>query len=83
MEFGRIIEVPLNESWAGETTDFAPWLANHLDLVSEKPGLELELENTEASAGAFAADVVCRDVATNRRIIIENQYRAGRCDRWC
>lgn len=74
MEFGKIVEVPLNEVWAGEATHFTPWLAANLQVVSEKLGLELELESTEASAGDFSADIVAKDVATNRRVIIENQY---------
>lgn len=74
MEFGKIIEVPLNEVWAGEATHFTPWLAENLQVVSEKIGLELELESTETSAGDFSADIVAKDVATNRRVIIENQY---------
>lgn len=74
MEFGKIIEVALREIWAGESTDFTPWLARNLNLISEKLGLELELESTEVSAGDFSADIVARDIATNRRVIIENQY---------
>lgn len=74
MEFGKIIEVPLNEVWAGEATHFTPWLAANLQVVSEKLGFELELESVEASAGDFSADIVAKDVSTNRRVIIENQY---------
>jgi Domain of unknown function (DUF4268) len=74
MEFGTIIEVPLNQVWAGEATHFTPWLAANLQVVSEKLGLELELESTETSAGDFSADIVAKDIATNRRVIIENQY---------
>jgi hypothetical protein len=74
MEFGKIIEVPLNQVWAGEATHFTPWLTANLQVVSEKLGLELELESIEASAGDFSADIVAKDVATNRRVIIENQY---------
>lgn len=74
MEFGKIIEVPLKEVWAGEATHFTPWLATNLELLSEKLGLELELEGVEASAGDFSADIIAKDVATNRRVIIENQF---------
>lgn len=74
MEFGKIIEVPLRDVWAGEATHFTPWLAANLQIVSEKLGLELELESTESAVGDFSADIVAKDVATNRRVIIENQY---------
>ncbi len=74
MEFGKIIEVPLKEIWSGEATHFTPWLAANLNILSEKLGLELELEAIEASAGDFAADIIAKDISTNRRVIIENQY---------
>ena len=74
MDFGTIVEVPLRELWPGEATHFTPWLAENLHLVSEKLGLELELESVESAAGDFSADIVAKDVATNRRVIIENQY---------
>ena len=74
MEFGKIVEVPLREVWAGEATHFTPWMAANLQIVSEKLGLELELESIESTAGDFSADIVAKDVATNRRVIIENQY---------
>jgi hypothetical protein len=53
--------------------DFGKIAAN-LELVSDKLGLELELESVESAAGDFSADIVAIDVATNRRVIIENQY---------
>ena len=66
--------MPLRDLWPGEATHFTPWLAANLQLVSEKLGLELELESIESAAGDFSADIVATDVATNRRVIIENQY---------
>jgi hypothetical protein len=74
MDFGTIVEIPLRELWPGEATHFTPWLAENLHLVSEKLGLELELESVESAAGDFSADIRAKDVATNRRVIIENQY---------
>jgi Domain of unknown function (DUF4268) len=74
MDFGKIIEVPLRDNWPGEATHFTPWLASNLHLISEKLGLELELESVESAAGDFKADIVAKDVATNRLVIIENQY---------
>lgn len=74
MDFGKIFEVPLRDLWSGEATHFTPWLAANLHLVSEKLGLELELESVESAAGDFSADIVATDIATNRRVIIENQY---------
>lgn len=74
MELGTLIEVPLKELWPGEATHFTPWLSQNLVLLGEKLGMELELQQIEADVGDFSADIVAMDVATNRRVVIENQY---------
>jgi len=74
MELGKIVEMPLRAVWDGESTHFTPWLSENLAVLSEKLGLELELEGRETSVGDFSADIVAVDVATNRKVVIENQY---------
>ena len=74
MELGRIQTVPLKELWPGEATHFTPWIAKNLDILGEKLGMDLEIESTEASAGDFSADIVARDLSTNKLVVIENQY---------
>lgn len=74
MDLGTIHPVALKELWSGEATHFTPWLAEHLDVLGEKLGMDLELESTEASAGDFSADIVARDLSTNKLVVIENQY---------
>ncbi len=74
MQLGTLIEVPLKEIWQGEATHFTPWLAENLSRLGDKIGMELELQQTEADAGDFAADIIASDVATNRRVVIENQF---------
>jgi hypothetical protein len=74
MEFGSIRTVSVKEIWPGEATDFTPWLSRNLDAVSEKLGMELALEGVESSAGDFSADIVARDLSTNRLVVIENQF---------
>lgn len=74
MEFGTIVYVPLREIWPGEATHFTPWLAEHLAVLSEKLGMDLDLEAVEGSAGDFSADIVARDLSTNRLVVIENQF---------
>jgi hypothetical protein len=61
MEFGKIETVPIKEVWPGEATHFTPWLSGNLGVLSDKLGMELELEETEMSAGTFSADIVARD----------------------
>jgi hypothetical protein len=77
MDLGKLVEVPLKELWPGEATHFTPWLSENLALLGERLDLELELLSTEADAGDFAADIVAQDVATNRRVVIENQFGAS------
>ncbi len=74
MELGTIQNVALKELWPGEATHFTPWLVKNLDVLGKKLGMDLEFESTEASAGDFSADIVARDLSTNKRVVIENQY---------
>lgn len=74
MEFGKLQNVPLKELWAGEATHFTPWLAQNLAILGEKLGMDLELEKVEADAGDFSADIIAKDLSTNRIVVIENQF---------
>lgn len=74
MDLGTIHPVSLKDLWAGEATHFTPWLAKNLDMLGSKLGMDLELESTEADAGDFSADIIARDLSTNRLVVIENQY---------
>ncbi len=74
LEFGVVNSVPLKDLWSGEATHFTPWLAQNLDVLAERLGMDLELEGTEASAGDFSADIIARDLSTNHLVVIENQF---------
>lgn len=74
MDLGSVFHVPLKSLWAGEATHFTPWLAENLDILGNALGMDLELEQTEVAAGDFSADIVARDLSTNKLVIIENQY---------
>lgn len=71
----RLEPVELRQVWAGEASDFTPWLAqpDNLALLGETLGLDLELEAQEQPVGAYRADLLCKDTATDRRVLIENQ----------
>lgn len=71
---GVVEPVPLKDLWSGEATHFTPWLSKNLDILAQKIGMDLELETTEALAGDFAADIIARDLSTNHRVVIENQF---------
>ena len=74
MELGKVQNVVLRELWPGEATHFTPWLAQNLDLLADKLGMDLELESTEAVAGDFSADIIARDLSTSKLVVIENQF---------
>jgi hypothetical protein len=78
MNFGQIQSLSLKDVWPGEATHFTPWLAQNLDVLADKLAMELTLDSVEVSAGDFSADIVARDLSTNRLVVIENQY--GRTD---
>lgn len=74
MEFGKINNVALRDIWPGEATHFTPWLSMNMNVLSEILGMDLELEEVEGSAGDFSADLVARDLSTNRKVVVENQF---------
>jgi hypothetical protein len=73
--FGRLQPVELRSVWKNEARDFTPWLAQpqNLSLLSDTLNIKLVLEATERFVGSFRADIVCRDLFTNRVVLIENQ----------
>lgn len=75
MDLGLLESVAIREIWAGEATHFTPWLAkeDNLGLLSKALGIELELEAQEKSVGPFRADILCKEVSTDRWVLIENQ----------
>ncbi len=74
IELGTIKNLPMQEVWRREASDFTPWLAHNLNYLSDKLGMELNSEGTEGRVGDFSADIIARDLSTNRLVIIENQY---------
>lgn len=72
---GRLRSVDPREVWPGEASHFTPWLAreDNLKLLGETIGMELELEAQEKDVGPFRADILCKDLATDDWVLIENQ----------
>lgn len=75
---GRLEKVDLTAYWQGEETDFTPWLAQveNIKLLGDTIGLELEVVAEEQRVGSFRVDLLCRDTATDRWVLIENQLEA-------
>lgn len=74
-KLGRLEKVDLREVFASEAGDFTPWLAQeeNLKLLGEAIGIDLALEAQEKDVGPFRADILCKDVATDSWVLIENQ----------
>lgn len=72
---GRFERVELRDVWLSEASDFTPWLAlkENLDILGATLGIDLELEAQERPVGPFRADLLCKDVGTDRWVLIENQ----------
>lgn len=72
---GTLCRVDVRDAWQSEATDFTPWLAlaPNLQLLGETIGLQLELEAVERNVGPFRADILCKEVGSDRWILIENQ----------
>ncbi|WP_228840664.1 DUF4268 domain-containing protein [Candidatus Protochlamydia phocaeensis] len=61
-----------------EAQDFTPWLAqeDNLALLGKTLDMELKLEVCEKDVGPFRADILCKDLNTDRWVLIENQLEA-------
>jgi hypothetical protein len=72
---GRLERVELRDIWTSEASDFTPWLARaeNLSVLGEALGMELELEAQERNVGPFRADILCKEIGTDRWVLIENQ----------
>ncbi|MDF1733853.1 MAG: hypothetical protein P1U37_01120, partial [Minwuia sp.] len=75
LPIGRLESVPLRNAWETEAMNFTPWLAqeDHLGILSDVLGLELELEAQEKAVGPFRADLLCKNVGSDEWVLIENQ----------
>jgi hypothetical protein len=73
LPLGKLEHLDARTLWKNEAGDFTPWLAEHLPLLGEALGLDLELEEMEGVVGDFSCDIVAREVIKNRPVIIENQ----------
>ena len=74
-ELSRLEEIKLRDIWPNEVADFTPWLAKeeNLSLLGERLNMELELEGQELDVGDFRADILCRNIEDDSRVLIENQ----------
>jgi hypothetical protein len=67
--------VDLRIAWPNEASNFTPWLAEEPNLraLGCALGLDLILERIEKPVDTFSADILARDVISERYVLIENQ----------
>ena len=69
---GQLEEVDIRSIWENEARDFTPWLAEHLDLLGNAIGLELERIDTEVPVGRYWLDILAEAEGIGQ-VAIENQ----------
>jgi hypothetical protein len=71
-------KVDLREVWTREADEFTPWLASeeNIRLLGDTLGLDLEVQEQEAGVGPYRADILCKEVESDRVVVIENQIEA-------
>ncbi|MFC1671060.1 DUF4268 domain-containing protein [Spirochaetota bacterium] len=72
-QFGEIKYLNLRDIWNNEASNFTPWLAEHIQSLGKSLGLDLEINQREAPVGDFSLDLLAKDLASNKIVIIENQ----------
>lgn len=75
VKLGVLELVDLRRAWPHEALNFTPWLAedDNLRALGETLGLQLKLEKVEKRVDAFSADILAKDLKTERWVLIENQ----------
>ena len=74
-KLGRLEKVDLREIWEKEDTHFTPWLdrEENIELLGSAIDMDLVVEAEEKDVGPFRADILCKDIASNNWVLIENQ----------
>ena len=72
--------VELRSIWPHEGKDFTPWLAfeKNLKALGRNLGLKLELIDLEPTLGGpnnYRGDLLCKDVQSGRKVMVENQLQ--------
>jgi hypothetical protein len=55
-------------------------LLDNVDVLSDLPGMDLVLDAAEHAVGDFRLDLIGKDLATDRTVIVENQLETSNHD---
>ena len=73
MNLGTLKGISPRSLWVNEERDFTPWLAEHIGELGTALRLELDVERAEVTVGPYSADILGKNVATGKFVVIENQ----------
>ena len=73
LELGKLTREHPREVWANEAQDFTPWLEEHINLLGDALGMDIEVTGREVAVGAFSLDLLGKVSGTDDIVIIENQ----------
>ncbi len=76
---GRFEMVDLRSFWKDEAHTFTRWLSlrENLSLLPQELGIEMVLQQTEASVGRVAVDIFAEDPLAKKRVVVKNQLEAA------
>ena len=77
MEIGnlkRLGAVGTKKLWPKEDKDFSPWLANNITQINDLLKMQIEILENEGQVDNFKLDLYGIDGASNRPVVIENQF---------
>ena len=69
---GLLERVELKEVWELEGHHFTSWLREHISLLGEALGLDLENMSSEASEDYCKANIPAWDVGNDRPVVIQS-----------
>lgn len=70
---GKLLRIDLRSVWKSDAFDFAPWVAQNIDLIGEALGVDLEVVGHRPGLGETSVDVLARDRTRDRRVLIESR----------
>ncbi len=76
MDLGVLKPADVRAVWPNEAHSFTPWLKENIDLLAKALEAQIEITGIEVPVGSFSSDLRGREVATDRVVIIENQFGA-------
>ena len=68
----RMERIALRDVWPDEARDFTKWLAENISVLGDALGLELKVQQREASVGGYSLDLLAAD-SDGQSVVIENQ----------